>query len=87
MPVRFEVVHGDVLQHDADVLALKFAQDLYGVDAQVVGRLSRNGIRVDGRLPGIGDSLLVKSDNAVAAREILFVGVEPLGQVRLRNHT
>ncbi len=80
MHIRLEVVHGDVLQYDADVLALKFAQDLYGVDAKVVGRLARKGIRVDGRLPAIGDSLLVESDKAVAAREILFVGVEPLGR-------
>ena len=36
MPVRLEVVRGDVLQYDTDVLALKFAQDLYGVDAKVV---------------------------------------------------
>lgn len=80
MPVRLQVVHGDVLQYDADVLALKFAQDLYGVDAKVVGRLAKRGVRVDGRLPAVGDSLLVESDNAVAAREILFVGVEPLGR-------
>ena len=80
MPVRLEVVHGDVLQYDADVLALKFAQNLYGVYAKVVGRLVKNGARFDGRLPAIGDSLLIESGNAVAAKEILFVGVEPLGR-------
>lgn len=33
MPIQLEVVHGDALDYRVDVLAMKFAQDLYGVDA------------------------------------------------------
>src|SRR5262245_58722587 len=80
MSVRLEVVHDDVLRYDADVIALKFAQALYGVDLKVVRRLSDNGIDVIDRLPVIGESLLIDSQEAVKAREILFVGVEPLGR-------
>jgi hypothetical protein len=80
MSIQLEVVHGDALDYPTDVLALKFAQDLYGVDAKVVTRLASNGIRVKSRLPEIGKSLLISSERAVAAREILFLGVEPLGR-------
>lgn len=80
MSIRLAVVHSDALDYPTDVLALKFAQDLYGVDAKVVTRLASNGIRVRSRLPEVGKSLLISSEQAVAAREILFLGVEPLGR-------
>jgi hypothetical protein len=79
MSVRLEVVHADVFDYRADVLALKFAQDLYGVDAKVVGRLTANGIDVKSRLPTVGKSLLIESDFAIATPQVLFMGVEPLG--------
>lgn len=78
--IRVEVSSGDVLQYESDILALKFAQDLYGVDNKVVQRLEASGIRVRDRLPPIGDSLIVSSAGVVRAPEILFVGVQPLGR-------
>jgi hypothetical protein len=78
--IQLEVVHADVLKYPADVLALKFAQDLFGLDAVVVHRLEKNGIRVKSRLPAIGTVLLVSSERAIAAREVLFIGVPPLGR-------
>lgn len=80
MSIRLAVVHDDALDYPTDVLALKFAQDLYGVDAKVVARLANNGISVRSRLPEVGKSLLISSEQAIAAREILFLGVEPLGR-------
>jgi hypothetical protein len=78
--IRIEVVHGDALRFPADVLALKFAQELYGVDAMVVATLQQNGVDVRSRLPGVGATLRVNSGNAIAAAEALFVGVSPLGK-------
>ena len=46
---------------------MKFAQDLYGIDAKVVGRLSANGIDVKSRLPPVGESIL--SQDGVRARD------------------
>jgi hypothetical protein len=80
MSVRLEVVHADVFDYRADVLALKFAQDLYGIDAKVVGRLSANSIDVKSRLPPVGESILVKTEFALATPQVLFVGVEPFGK-------
>jgi len=73
-------VQADVLDYRADVLALKFAQDLYGVDRKVFTRLVRKGTNVNAQLPPVGDTLLISSEDVVAAHEILFVGVEPLGK-------
>jgi hypothetical protein len=53
---------------------------LYGVDANVVARLVKKGTDVGGRLPPIGESLLVHSGYVVAADDLLFIGVEPLGR-------
>lgn len=80
MSIRIEVVHGDALRFPADVLALKFAQELYGVDAMVVATLQQNGVDVRSKLPGVGATLRVNSGNAIAAAEALFVGVSPLGK-------
>jgi hypothetical protein len=80
MSVHVEVCHGNVLEHQADVLALKFAQDLYGVDQRVVSLLASRGIRLESRLPALGESLLVRSEGVVAANDVLFIGVEPLGR-------
>jgi hypothetical protein len=78
--IRLEVVNGDALGFPADVLALKFAQQLFGVDAVVVDRLERNGVDVRSRLPRVGATLRVNSGNGIAAAEALFVGVVPLGK-------
>jgi hypothetical protein len=76
---QIDVLHGDVLTHQADVLVLKFAQNLWGVDNKVVQRLVQAGSTLDGRLPGIGEALLISSRGVVGAAELLFIGVVPLG--------
>jgi hypothetical protein len=80
LSIQLEVVHGDALEYPADVLALKFAQELHGVDRKVVDRLEEGGVRVKSRLPAIGSALLVNSERAIAASEVLFMGVVPLGK-------
>jgi len=78
--IRVEVIHGDALAYPAEVLALKFAQSLFGVDKKVVALLEGNGVQVLSRLPAVGTTLLVNSAQAVAAPEVLLVGVVPLGR-------
>lgn len=80
MTVAIEAIHGDVFAYRADVLALKFAQHLFGVDQQVVSQLVKRGTDLRTRLPSIGKTLLVQSENVVPTRELLFVGVEPVGR-------
>lgn len=80
MSITIEVVHADVFEFSADVLALKFAQGLFGVDLQVVSRLANQGSNIKSRLPPVGDALIVPSEQVVRTGELLFVGVEPLGR-------
>jgi hypothetical protein len=77
--IRLEVVAGDVLEYETDVLALKFAQDLYGVDRIVVGLLRPSIPDLNDRLPAVDQSLFVSSSGALRAPQVLFVGVQPLG--------
>jgi hypothetical protein len=74
--VDIKVESGDVLAVPADVLVLKYAQALYGVDAAVVRALRTAGGRVS--LPKPQSFRLVGSVPAIAATRLLFVGVPPL---------
>ena len=80
--MEISIVQADALAFGADVLVLKHAQALYGVDAQVVRRLddNRGGVFAAVPLPPIGAVSLVDSRGLLGARNLLFLGVEPLGQ-------
>jgi hypothetical protein len=77
--VRIEVQAGDVLRFPADVLALKYAQDLYGADRAVYERLSAAG-REPSSLPDLHELEFVEAKGAIAAGAVLFIGVAPLYQ-------
>src|SRR5713226_2017034 len=68
----------DALKFEADVVALKYAQALYGVDLPVHDCLKEAlGPR---HLPQRGAFTLHKGRGHLGARFVLFVGVEPLNQ-------
>ena len=77
--VRIAARQGDALDSDADVLALKHAQGLFGVDASAVERLRAQGIEMLGKLPDPTSFVLVESKSAVRASSVLFVGVSASG--------
>src|SRR5690349_21355181 len=78
--IAIEVAHADALSFPADVLALKYAQYLFGVDWAVVRTFENSGFDLQSQLPTEGNVLLVPSNSAIAAGEVLFIGVVPLGQ-------
>jgi hypothetical protein len=69
---------GDALEVSADVLVLKYAQDLYGVDELVFNRLEAAGLQVQDRLPKPGGCSLIDTMGELRAPRVLFVGVMPL---------
>jgi hypothetical protein len=72
--VQVRVVQGDALALPADLLVLKYAQGLHGVDREAARRLG-----IEDRLqPKIGAQVLVRSDGGLAAGSVLFLGVAPL---------
>src|SRR6516164_7796505 len=72
------VLQGDALEISADVLVLKYAQALYGVDQLVVNRLEVTRPEVPDNLPKPGDFRLINTGGLLAADSVLFVGVNPL---------
>jgi len=80
--VEISIVQADALTFPVDVLILKHAQALYGVDAQVVHCLdaNRGGVFAPVHLPPVGAVNLVDSRGLLGAKDVLFIGVVPLGQ-------
>lgn len=74
--VRFEVANNCGTKIEADVLVLKYAQRLYGMDRHVFNLLKSGGINVE--LPVSGGSSFECTNNLMRPEYALFVGVESL---------
>lgn len=72
--IEFSIQQGDITTFDADVLALKYAQEFYGTDEIIAGYLSRVGIPIESLCPAAGDYRYVNTQNCIQARHVLFVG-------------
>jgi hypothetical protein len=74
--VRVRVIHGNALQAEADVLALKYARQFYGVDKKVAEAL----IQYEGEdmSPRVGSFRFLPTTGAIGAHHVLFVGVPQL---------
>ena len=78
MEILLSVVNQDALEIETDVLVLKYAQAAYGVDREVIARLSKIKKDLFEKLPLPDACLLVPTFGCIAARYVLFVGVEPI---------
>ena len=78
--IEIVVEHGDALGLDADVLALKHANKLYGADRAAVQALATAGIELIAHLPKPSGFYITSTKGAIAAGKLLFVGVGPLRQ-------
>jgi hypothetical protein len=76
--IDFRVEGADALTFAADVLALKHAQGLHGVDRAAVESLERAGRPVRGDLPLPGKHLMLTSGGALSADRLLILGVVDL---------
>lgn len=79
-PINIDVECADVLKCDGDVLVLKYAQALYGVDMIVVDRLESSGALSTEHLPKPAGFSLFPAHGVISATDILFVGTVPLRQ-------
>jgi hypothetical protein len=79
--LKISVFAKDAFKFDTDVLVLKYAQSLYGVDRAAVELFSESGVTFN--LPKIADFTFQKTSGLVGLTgpgAILFVGVKPLAQ-------
>lgn len=75
MNIEVLVEVGNALNYQADVLILKYAQGLYGVDRAVVNVLSKYDDDITASLPSVGECTIVKSRGVLGSKRVLFVGV------------
>ncbi|MBN1874420.1 MAG: hypothetical protein JXA33_09325 [Anaerolineae bacterium] len=76
---EISVAHQDVVAQPCDILILKYAQTFYGADRVVSQRLMESGTSIEEMQPQPGQYRLLPTDGIIAARQVLFVGVENLG--------
>lgn len=78
--VKLVVEHGDALTIRADVLALKYADALHGVDQAVANALSSTIRDIEQQLPKPAEFCIIPGNDAVAVSHVLFMGVGSLWQ-------
>lgn len=76
--ISVEVTEGDALAFTADVLAVKYAQQHYGVDRAVAERLGQQYLNLTEALPKVSGFRFLQSRQLIGASAVLFVGVKPL---------
>ncbi|MFL6137762.1 MAG: hypothetical protein ACJ74O_08190 [Frankiaceae bacterium] len=79
--IAIRVVEADVRSYATDVLVLKHAQALYGVDAAVVEAAGLD----HADLPMPGQHRLIRSPRGIASRNVLFVGMPGLFDVQYQE--
>lgn len=72
------VACADAISFEADILALKHAQALYGVDEAVVLTLESNGNEVRKLLPPPAGFRILSSKDLLGVHSVLFIGVKDL---------
>ncbi len=78
LSIRVTIETDDALRFRADVLVLKHAQALYGVDGAAYEKLVAAG--TEPKLPKLGAHQALPSSHALGADRVLFIGVEPLSE-------
>lgn len=76
--IKFLIEHGDITSFDADVVALKHAQEFYGVDRAIALAIYQKRELHESMRPQIGKYCYVESFGRIKARHVLFIGVPPL---------
>jgi hypothetical protein len=80
------VVEGDALAFKAHVLALKYAQQHYGLDMAVADSLRDRYSNLGDLLPKINGFRFLQSGGSIRATAVLFVGVKDLDRRELPPH-
>jgi hypothetical protein len=77
--VQVRIVHDDAMHYGADLLVLKFARKLHGLDDAVFKRLRPDQQAY--RLPPVGEALTHETIGILGARYVMYVGVPSLNEL------
>lgn len=91
LEITVRVIQADALVHPTDLLALKYAQGLYGVDLVVSKVLLNSFPKLPSELPKPGVYRMYDSRGCIVASQVVFIGVPPLREfsyleIRLFGH-
>src|SRR5690349_16713566 len=78
MTFKIELRNENALEFSCDVLILKHAQGLWGLDEIVVQCLTNNTSFIRNKLPKEGAYTLFKVDGQISAKNVLFIGATHL---------
>ena len=78
MSVEIRVVMQDLLEVEADVLAVKYAQGFHASDGLVADRLASKNISKRTLESAVDEARFTPSNGALAAKTVLFLGTVPL---------
>jgi hypothetical protein len=79
------VEYGDIINFEADVVALKYAQAFHGADREVAYRLAAKEIPIDELRPAQGYYRFVQTKSSIKAHHALFVGTPSLDKFNYRD--
>src|SRR5215831_14758544 len=74
--IIISVQNANVLEFDSDVLAVKHAQALYGVDHALANRLTKDILAFKQTLPTPEAHKIIDTSGSVAPSKVLVVGVK-----------
>ncbi|KPA10878.1 hypothetical protein MHK_008925 [Candidatus Magnetomorum sp. HK-1] len=73
-----EVISDNAIDYDSNILVLKYAQILYGLDRSVVVIFEEEGINIHEELPKTGKYLIKKTPNKITPPNVIFIGTQRL---------
>lgn len=73
--VTLSIQHGDITKIEADVVALKHAQNFYGADLVIASRLNASGVAQQAMEAAPGEYALIPTKGSIAAPYAVFLGV------------
>ena len=76
--IAINIKNVDVLSFPCDVMILKYAQSFHGADKAVFNQLRKSKIIDYDNLPQPGEYNLIKTNNVISARYVLFIGTVDL---------
>lgn len=83
--ILVEVINDDAITYESDILVLKYAQQLYGLDRIIVSIFQKNGITIPNDLPKSGKYLVVNTPADIAPPRVIFIGTPSLRSFEYRE--
>lgn len=74
-----EVINEDAITYESDILILKYAQQLYGLDRAIVSIFEKDGLYIQNNLPKRGDYLAVDTPGDISPPKVIFIGTPRIG--------